>query len=341
MTGDVPARVGLIGAGRWGAVHRDALAAVGAVLAGVAVSSASSAARTEAAWGVPATDALETFLGWDMEAVIVASPNYLHAPHAEAALEAGRHVLVEKPMATRAEDCHRLLDVAASSGRVLAVGHEMRVFTLFARVKEILVAGEIGAPIHCDLRLFRRPHRPGSGGWKSDPEKVGSSILEEPIHYFDLARWYLGEPTALQAWASSREGRAGLWENLDVRMTFASGARATVTRSLAGWGHHVSLDVVGESGSLRATWDGERDVDPRPRVSLVVDRGRGGEAEDVPQRTGHAYDVPVQTRAFLDAIRGDRDVPADGVDGCRAVELCLAAQRSLESGSSVVHVQPG
>ena len=331
-------KVGLIGAGRWGAVHRDALAAVGAELAAVAVSSPASAARVEAAWAVPATHDLDVFFGWEMDAVIVASPNHLHAAHAIAALEAGRHVLVEKPMAIRIDDCRDVLAVAERSRRVLAVGHEMRVFTLFSRVKEILDAGRIGEPIHCDLRLLRRPHRGGSGGWKSDPEKLGSSILEEPIHYFDLARWYLGEPRTVQAWETSRRGREGVWENLDVRMSFASGAHAMVTRSLAGWGHHVSLDVIGERGALRARWDGNRDVDLRPAVSLVMDSGEGGVRVDVPDRTGHAHDVPLQTRAFLDAARGRGRVPADGADGCAAVALCLAAERSLREGSRIVDV---
>ena len=334
MTAPSPVRVGLIGAGRWGAVHRDALDAAGAELAGVAVSSAASAKRVQAAWNVPATDRLDELFGWGMDAVIVASPNHLHARQAIAALDAGKHVLVEKPMAISEGDCRQVLAAAERSGCVLAVGHEMRVFKLFARVKEVLDAGRIGAPLHCDLRLLRRPHRAGSGGWKIDPEKVGSSILEEPIHYFDLVRWYLGETTTLQAWATSRSGREASWENLDVRLGFASGAQALVTRSLGGWGHHVSLDVVGERGALRARWDGARDVDPRPRVSLVVD----GEQVDVPDRTGHAYDVPIQTRAFLAAVQGRGAVPADGEDGCAAVALCLAAERSLREGSALLQV---
>ena len=326
-------RIGLIGAGRWGSVHRDAILSVGAELAGVAVSSEESAKRVDATWHVPATNDLDVFLGWEMDAVIVASPNYLHARHGIAALEAGFHALIEKPLAIDAADCGELVITAERTGRILAVGHEMRVFKLFSRVKELVDSGDIGAPIHGNLRLLRRPHRGGSGGWKADPKKVGSSILEEPIHYFDLARWYLGEPTRLQAWATSRSGREDRWENLDVRLEFASGAQALVTRSIAGWGHHVSLDLIGEEGSLRARWDGERDVDSRPMTSLVVERGNGGEPVEVPDKTGHAFDVPIQTRAFLDAVRGEGTVPADGADGCAAVQLCLAAERSLEAGS--------
>ena len=86
---------------------------MGATLKGVAVSSPASKERVEAEWGVPATTDLDAFLGWDTEAVIVVSPNYLHAEHAVAALNAGKHVLVEKPMATTLEDCDRMLAAAA------------------------------------------------------------------------------------------------------------------------------------------------------------------------------------------------------------------------------------
>lgn len=335
-------RIGLIGAGRWADVHRHALAQVGAELAGVAVSREESRQRVEEAWGVPATTDLDALLSRDAEAVIVASPNHLHAPHAIAALEAGKHVLVEKPMALTVEDCRRMRAVARDANRVLAVGLEMRRFTLFERVKQLLEEGAIGAPVHVALDLFRRPYSGGAGGWKSDPDKLGSTVLEEPIHYLDLARWYLGDPENLQAWANSRPGHAGQWQNLDVRLVFPGGAQALVTRSVAGYGHHVSLRCVGERGSLRALWWGRMDLDDAPFVRLELHRGgdRTSPAEvvDVPERTGHAHDVHRQTRAFLDAIRGASSPAADGEDGERSVALCLAVEASLREGSRALPV---
>jgi predicted dehydrogenase len=97
-------KVGLVGAGRWAEVHKRALEEVDATLAGVLVSSAGSRERVAKSWRVRATRRQDDFLAWDMDAVIVASPNYLHAEHSIAALEAGKYVLVEKPMATTLED---------------------------------------------------------------------------------------------------------------------------------------------------------------------------------------------------------------------------------------------
>lgn len=329
-------RVGLMGGGRWAGMHRLALEAVGAHLAGVLVRSQESAERLRQAWRVPVTTELEAFLAWDMEAVVVASPNDLHATHAVAALAAGKHVLVEKPMATTVEDCDRMIAAARAAGRVLAVGHEMRVFRLFQAVRR--EASRLGPALHLDLRLWRRPYRAGSGGWKRDPARLGSTILEEPIHYLDLARWLLGEPRSLQAWAVSRPGREEAFEDLDMRLDFTGGARAMVTRSVAAFGHHVSCDVTCERGAMRARWDGRQDTDEDPAVSLWVADGDGVRSVAVPQRTGHAFDLPRQTEAFLLAASGGGEVPADGADGRAAVALCLAAERSLHGGSAVVEL---
>ncbi len=332
---------GLIGAGRWAQVHKEALESLEHRLACVLVSSEASKKRVERDWGVRATTEMQGFLSYGGEAVIIASPNYLHDEHAALCLNAGKHVLVEKPMAITLAGCDRILEAARRSGKVLAVGLEMRVFTLFAKVKELLDAGAVGKPIYLKLDLWRRPYREGAGGWKGDPAKLGSSILEEPVHYLDLARWYLkdawGEPSSVQAWATSRPGKEDLWENLDVRLEF-SGARAIVTRSIAAYGHHVYLELVGETGSLRASWEGRFDLDFEPQVALWLhtsgERDAYAERPEVPVG-GHAFDLSKQTRAFIEAIRKGSPPAATGVDGRASVALCLAVERSLHAGRPI------
>lgn len=287
-------------------------------------------------WRVPATPVLDEFLAGPHEAVIVASPNHLHVPHGLAVLRSGRHLLLEKPMALDVAGADALIAAARKARRVLAIGHEMRTFAWAEEAKRVVAEGAIGPLRHLALDLWRRPYRSGAGGWKSDPDKLGSTILEEPIHYLDLSRWLLGEPQALQAFATSRAGREGAHENLEVRLWFAAGAQAAVTRSTAGWGHRVTLALVGDEGSFRASWVGRMDADPAPRVEawLHAGRGRTDPAEPVPLRseTGHAHDLPRQTRAFLAACRGGPPPPAGGEDGRAAVRLCLLSERSLRQG---------
>ncbi len=335
--------IGLIGAGRWAEVHKAALEAHGAHLAAVLVSSPQTRARVSRDWQVEATTDMQEFLSQDIEAVIVVSPNYLHAKHSIACLRAGKHVLVEKPFATTLEDAKQMLQAANEANKVLVNGLEMRVFDLFARVKALLAEGAIAKVIHLKLDLWRRPYRTGAGGWKTDPQKMGSSILEEPVHYLDLARWYLlpgsGEAQAVQAWATSRSGREYLDENLDVRLEYADGSQALVTRSIAAYGHTVNLQMVGESGSLRAEWRGSMDMDTQPEISLWLhnsgDRDAPAQQLPVSQQSGHAFDVPRQTKAFLDTIQRGLPPVASAEDGLASVLLCLAVEDSLRAGKPV------
>ena len=331
-----PLGVGLVGAGRWARVHRAALPRGGARLVAVNTGNCEENEHVQAEWRVPCTTDLDAMLARrEVEAVIIASPNDLHAPQAIAALEAGKHVLVEKPMALDVASARRVADAATASGRVLAVGLEMRVFQLFARVKALLDEGALGAPVHLALDLFRRPYLGGSAGWKRDPKRVGSSVLEEPIHYLDLARWYLGEIASLEAWSTSRQGREALREHLDVRLTSEAGAVGLVTRSIAAGGHAVDLRLVGERAALRASWRGRKDLDLRPSVRLELHDEDGSRLLPVRSATGHAFDLWRQTAAFVRAVREGTRPPASAEDGVASVALCLAVERSLADGAAV------
>ncbi len=335
-------RIGTIGAGRWAEAHRRALEEAGATVAAVLVATDASAERVEAEWGAWAGTELSAFLAREPDAVVVCGPNHLHAEHAAACLRAGRHVLVEKPLALRTDQAEALVALAEAHDRVLAVGHQMRAYAWAETAHRLLHDGTLGAPRHLAVRLWRRPHRAGAGGWKADPARRGSPVLEEPIHYLDLIRWWAGDPIAVQAFATDRPGREGEHQNLEVRLEFPGGAQAWAGRSIAAWGHRVDVTLVGDEGSFRAVWEGDRDDDPAPRSVAFVHRGedRDAPAERVALRaaSGHAFDLVAHDRAFLEACvardQGDRSVAplATGADGAAAVRLCLTVERSLAQG---------
>jgi predicted dehydrogenase len=184
-------KFGLIGFGAWGQHHAQAIVGTpGATLAGiVAPSEVSRAAATAAHPGVPVfADHRALLSSVRPDIVDVVTPSHTHLEITRDALAAGCDVLLEKPMAVTLEDCREIARLARASGRRVAVGHEFRLSSQWGTIKDLIAAGRIGDPQYVLVELSRRPYRLGASGWRYDPQRVGSWVLEEPIHFFDLAR---------------------------------------------------------------------------------------------------------------------------------------------------------
>jgi myo-inositol 2-dehydrogenase/D-chiro-inositol 1-dehydrogenase len=242
-----PVRFALVGYGAWGRHHARAIRqAPGAELAGIACrSEPSAAAARQDHPDVPVVLDYHALLDRpDVDAVDVVVPNDRHVEVATAALARGKDVLLEKPMAPTVEGCDRLLAAARQSGRVLSIGHEFRVSSQWGAVRRLLETGELGRPLYALVSLFRFPYRQGSGGWRYDPARVGSWILEEPVHFFDLVLWYfaeLGDPTSVLAVGNARPRpgpAAQMADDFSAVVRFPGGAYAVITQTLAGFEHH-------------------------------------------------------------------------------------------------------
>src|SRR5689334_3086354 len=204
---NTPLRFGLIGFGARGRFHAGGIAkTAGAELKAIAVRSDASRAAAKDTFPNARVyaDYRELLARPDIDVVDIVVPSYLHHEIASATLAAGKHLLLEKPMALSLEQCDDLIALAKKNNRIFAVGHELRLSSLWGKVKELINAGFIGEPKYALVELSRRPYRLGSENWRYDISRVGSWILEEPIHFFDLARWYLsslGNPQKVYATA--------------------------------------------------------------------------------------------------------------------------------------------
>jgi myo-inositol 2-dehydrogenase/D-chiro-inositol 1-dehydrogenase len=274
----------------------------------------------------------------EVDAVDVVLPSDLHHPVGRAVLEAGRRLLLEKPMALSVAHCEDLVDLAAARGKVLAVGHELRLSPLWGKVKQMVQDGAIGDPLYVLIELWRRPYRQGSGGWRYDIRRVGSWVLEEPIHFFDLARWYLagaGEPVSVYARANSRqEGHPELQDNFSAIVSHPHGEYAVISQTLCAFEHHQVVKLTGTRGALWASWGGALDRDYHPRSSLKYHDGAA--IVDVPLEgaSGEVYELGNEIAMMVRAVRDGAPVAATGADGRWAVALCLAAQQSIAGGAA-------
>lgn len=129
----------------------------------------------------------------DVDAVVIGTPNALHHPQAMAALAAGKHVLVEKPMATTTTDAEAMIDAAETARRVLLVGHMWRYRDEVIRVRDRIAAGHIGKPVR--TRGYGIHAGWGPSGWFTEPTLAGGgAMIDMGIHAIDTARFLLGDP---------------------------------------------------------------------------------------------------------------------------------------------------
>ena len=334
-------RVGLIGYGAWGSHHARVIAGhKDATLVAIVAKSNETAARARADHPQSRvfTDYRE-LLAQELDTAVVVLPSHLHFEVGQAVLASGRHLLLEKPMTLSVEHCDELIALAKQRKRVLAIGHEMRLSFLWAKVKELIQSGVIGEPLYALIELWRKPYRLGADGWRYDIDRVGNWILEEPIHFFDLARWYfqeVGEPVSVCARASAKRlDRPELQDNFSAIVDFPKGCYAVVSQSLGGWEHHQTVKLTGRDGAIWASWSGVQDRTFQPTFSLRCQRG--SDLADIPiaRPAGEVFELEEQFARFVQAIETGAPPAAIGEDGRWAVALCLRAQESVRSGSRV------
>lgn len=337
-----PVRFALIGFGAWGSHHARAIVeSPRAELVAIAArSEKSQAAAREAHPGVRVVgDYRELLADASIEVVDAVLPSHLHHPIGLEVLRAGKHLLMEKPLALSETECDDLMRAARAGGLRLAVGHEFRLSSLWGKAKEMIDAGAIGAPQYLLIELWRRPYRLGAEGWRYDISRVGNWILEEPIHFFDLARWYfsaLGDPVSIFARANSRQpDHPELQDNFSAIVNFPGGAYAVISQTLSAFEHHQVVKITGTHGSLWASWSGAMDRTFHPSYSLKHHDGETVRDIPIERPTGEVYELVDEITAMAAAVRDGTPLPATGEDGKWSVAMCLRAQESVDTGVPV------
>lgn len=334
-------RVGLIGYGAWGSHHARVIDGhTQAAL--IAIAAKSKATAEKARQDHPSCCVLTDYravLSQELDAVVVVLPSYLHYEISKAVLQSGRHLLLEKPMTLSVTHCDELIALARQHQRVLAIGHEMRMSSLWGEVKKLLETGAIGEPLYALIELWRRPYRLGADGWRYDIERVGNWILEEPIHFFDLARWYfssVGNPISIYARANAKRlDHPELQDNFSAVVDFPGGRYAIISQSLGGWEHHQTVKIAGRDGALWASWSGAMDRTFQPTFSLRCLQGADVAEIVIPRPAGEVFELEEQFARFVQAIQTGIAPAATGEDGRWSVALCLKAQESARTGKPI------
>jgi predicted dehydrogenase len=346
--------IGIIGNGAIGNVHADAFRATGAGrLAALCDVDPAKLAATGDKFGVPAAARFSDYrqlLASDVDAVLVCVPNAFHAEMAVAALQAGKHVLLEKPCAMNAEQAAKIVAAAKKAKGVIQVGMVWRQRTQPQTLREYIAAGRLGKIYHLRAVMIRRRGIPGLGGWFTTRELSGGGpMIDLGVHWFDMSMWLSGlwQPTSVSAKTFDKFGPRmknyryvsmwagppkfdGRFDVEDYSTGFARfGAEATLSFEIA-WAANAEsesfVEVLGDQGGARVGGTG-------PLVIRTEDAGHV--ADLTPQLDESAKPFEVQARKFAAACRGDGPVEATIEQGHTVMKLIDAIYESSRTNAEV------
>ena len=314
----MPLGVGVVGLGEIGQVHLRGLQRAPELARVLAVADPDPRLRRAAADAAVACASLAELLTVDgVRAVVICVPHNLHRDLALAAIAAGRHVLLEKPMALSVADCDEIITAAAAAGVHVGVSHNQLFYPPHRRARQLLQCGALGRPLLLRMRL-------GIGGkfagWRADPAATGGGLLfDAGVHRFYLARALFGEVEDVLALADAAPEQG---EDLAVvALRFRSGALGTIEAN-----YHCpprafddSIEICCSDGALyisgcEADFEGFRTGPPLRRYD-----GAWHDEHVAPGDWEQSVQASVQ--AFVRALSAGEAPPVDGRDGRATVEL--------------------
>lgn len=323
-------KFGVIGVGNIGSAHAKALyegRIEGATLC--AVCDVSEQKRNWARETFPNVavyaDHTSFFAESGADAVILSVPHYFHPPYAEEGFRAGMHVLTEKPAGVNASAVKQMNRAAKESGKVFGIMFNQRTDPLYAEVRRLVRAEEIGKPLRLLWEVttwYRDQAYYDSGDWRATWSGEGGGVLmNQAPHQLDLMQWIFGLPDEVTA-----RCHIGKYHNIEVEdeatlfCSYENGATA-VFHTSTGEKHGVNrLEIVGTKGRIVAEKRSLRLCDGKELVWEKTFDDRGGQHVGILQN-------------LTDAIRSGAPLLAPGEEGLRGVELCNAAYLSAWTGA--------
>lgn len=333
-------RVGLIGSGFMGRTSAETVSRYLSHARLVAIAGGSRATALAKEYGVESESSIEALVNRkDVDAVMISTPHAAHAGEALAAAHAGKHILLDKPMATTVDDCDRILEAARSAGVNLMImfGQRFRICNIEAR--RLVQEGRIGKVRMIQEQILASGGLASLPAWQSAPENCGI-FVGHAVHNIDRMRWIMGAEVAsvsahvqrdpindnevsTMALLSLTNGAMGtIWASWNIAAP--AFPRSTSSALIAGETGNIDLDAYGE---LRLGRENEWTV-----VARQEPMDWAGQGALSPVRM-NAYRM--QHQEFIDSILEHRSPSVTGEDGRAAVEVAAAAYRSAAENRTI------
>ena len=346
---DEPVRVGVIGCGQ--VAQRGHLPALQHVheakVVAVCDLDRELVERTGSRFGVERryVDAKKLIADRDVEAVAMCLPADIRRDLALAVLDAGKHLLLEKPLALSLSAADRLIECAEKSSAVSMIGFNMRFHRLLRRARDAVRRGVVGRVRMIEARFGSPPlHRSPDHDWRRWRARGGGSLVNVAIHHFDLWRFLLSTEVE-EVFAATRDGESG--DEVVTVTARLRGGTLGISSVVEETGSRYDVEILGEKGRLDVScyrFDGYRHTpigtapgDIRTRVKEVADT-----LAELPRallRPGLSSDYALtfrdEWRHFVDCIRNGRSPECTLTDGRRALEIVIAACCATAQGRFV------
>jgi UDP-N-acetyl-2-amino-2-deoxyglucuronate dehydrogenase len=336
---------GFIGAGAIANFHARAVAAAaGGALVGVASRRLSTAQEFAQQHGMGfATESVGELLKQPgLDAVCITTPSAMHLEPALAAIRAGKHLMIEKPLDSTVEGTDHILHEAGKAGVRVGSIFQARFGDGARQLKAAIDAGRFGRMVLASCYVKWNRTREYYTGWKGRlSEDGGGAVMNQAIHGVDLLQWFAGMPVEVFAWTTQRVHRIESEDTAVAALKFGSGAFGTIEASTALWpGFSRRLEICGENGSAVmedddiARWEFR---EPRPEDGKIraaretSAKGSGAANPMAINIEGHLR----QIQDFIDGIREQRPFFIEGIEARKAVALVRAIYDSAASGHPV------
>ena len=273
----------------------------------------------------------------EIDAFVIATPNFHHINVLRDALSAGKPILCEKPLCTTLADTTEVMQHVARHNLTFQVGMEYRFKPALADMIARVDRGDVGKVYMLSIREHRFPFLPKVADWNRFNVNTGGTLVEKCCHFFDLMRRIIGsEPVGVIAsggqsvnhMEESYDGHTpDIWDNAYVVFDFENGARAMLDLCMFAEGsrHSEELAAMGDKAKVECLLP-QNIVTHGHRDTWAVDQTNIHVPEEILNAGYHSGATYHQNKAFLDAVRGEAEIIVTAEDGHRAVAMGVAAQ---------------
>lgn len=281
-----------------------------------------------------------------VDAVIITTETNRHAEYVERAAAAGKHILLQKPMATTLADCDRIIRAVRRSGVKFSMAYQMRHDPVNRKIKELLDAGAVGR-----IAVVRRRHAinvllnpafvNGPTRWHTDPVANVGMFFDDAAHATDWFYWLLGRPRSVMAEIDNVVTRVAPDDNGAAIYRFGRGEIGVLLNSSTTVAAVATTEIYGDEGTIIQDYgDAPATSAPRPADAVPLRMIRAGDTAwtefRLPIPSSQAERLMAVPRPFVDYVRGLTDETISAEEGRASVEMLIGAYRSAAEGRRIM-----